>query len=137
MNDQWGKALNVVNCLLTADCDDDAAEVKAYIIGPSSEDLLVRKEGWVQCKFNGDTADVTKEGIEWRKDGKPTVWNEQEGLLEVSGSITIKLKIKFEEWQNGTEFSCFIPHKKVPSGLTKSYKRETGKLNICSLHYVI
>lgn len=120
--------LNVVNCLNTEECED--AGVKLEIAPPSIEDLLVRKEGWVTCKVTGKVSGVLKDDIEWRKDGKDVVWTQTENTVEDGDTMTIKLNVKFEEWQSGTEFSCFVPHSKLASGLTETIKRQNGTLNV-------
>ncbi|XP_076122804.1 uncharacterized protein LOC143102878 [Alosa pseudoharengus] len=106
-------------------CDDEKA-VEVKIMPPSTEDLLVRKEGWVQCKITKQILGVQKDDLEWRKDGKAAVLDKKTDLKEDGSSITMKLKVTFEEWENGTEFSCFVPHDNIPSGIIKSYKRENG-----------
>ncbi|KAL2101418.1 hypothetical protein ACEWY4_003179 [Coilia grayii] len=110
-----------------SDCEyDEADEVHVKIMPPTTEDMLVHKEGWVKCEITGSINLVKKASIEWRRNGKTAVWKEEEDLQKESDRIIIKLKVKFEEWQNGTEFSCFVPHDRVPAGITKSYKRENG-----------
>ncbi|KAJ8363032.1 hypothetical protein SKAU_G00118630 [Synaphobranchus kaupii] len=101
-----------------ADC---TKSIVATVIPPSNEELFLNNKVVLKCKVTGNLDNIDK--VEWQKiDGTPLVsTKETEGTSEMH-----TLLVNFDEWANGTQFTCIVWHFESGDTIRMNYKRENG-----------
>lgn len=98
-----------------------ASSVKVEINQPSNEELFLNHRVELSCNVTGDAADIYS--VKWQADGKELVSN----MEEVGQSQIHKLYVKYNEWTNGTLYTCIVMTSEKPDPIVKTYRRENGK----------
>nr|ULT60355.1 immunoglobulin M heavy chain [Ictalurus punctatus] len=99
----------------------DTKQPQVKITGPSTEDILIKRAGQLECRAEGDTG---FKSIKWLIGNR-----EISSLSNLSSKTTVSLQthIGFEEWINGTEFICEVEHEAFTQQYEKvTFKRENG-----------
>lgn len=100
----------------------DTKQPQVKITGPSTEDILIKRAGQLECRAEGDTG---FKSIKWLIGNR-----EISSLSDLSSKTTVSLQthIGFEEWINGTEFICEVEHEAFTQQYEKvTFKRENGR----------
>ncbi|XP_036418930.1 uncharacterized protein LOC118802491 [Colossoma macropomum] len=106
---------------------------KVEIIPPSTEDMLVRGVGELQCHAQGRPG---FKGIRWMRDGQ-TLASEVQGQVDGS-SFTAILKIDYHDWSKGTEYICEVEHTLFAElKKTYTYSRKNGEEKTCPSVYLL
>uniref|UniRef100_A0A672SZ45 Uncharacterized LOC107583070 n=1 Tax=Sinocyclocheilus grahami TaxID=75366 RepID=A0A672SZ45_SINGR len=101
-----------------ADCSDIAVD----IVAPSLEAMLKNREGVLKCKASADNSGFTKITI--------TANNNDIAEKPVEGNdkyVELDAPIGYEEWSNGTEFTCTVEHNELAEPKSTKFVRENGK----------
>ncbi|KAI5623132.1 Ig heavy chain V region 914, partial [Silurus asotus] len=109
----------------------DKTQVKVEITPPSTKDMLLLRSGKLVCSVN----DITGlKGIKWLI-GEKEIPSLPREILSKTAQITAK--INFDEWRNGTKYTCEVEHSGFPQQFErKDFVRETGT-TICPKVYVL
>ncbi|KAJ8363028.1 hypothetical protein SKAU_G00118590 [Synaphobranchus kaupii] len=102
----------------TADC---TKSIVATVIPPSNEELFLKNRVVLKCNVTGNLDNIDK--VEWQDiDGTPRVsTKETEGTSQMH-----TLLVNFDEWANGTQFTCIVWHFESGDTIRMNYKRENG-----------
>lgn len=99
----------------------DCSNIAVDIVPPSLEAMLKNRTGVLKCKALADYSGFTKITI--------TANNNEIAETEVKGndkSVELDAPIGYEEWSNGTEFTCTVEHNELAEPKTTKFVRENG-----------
>ncbi|KAK7167849.1 hypothetical protein R3I94_002037 [Phoxinus phoxinus] len=102
----------------------DCSSIAPVIVPPSLEDMLKYRQGELKCTASAENPGFTKIKIEANQ------FVIAEALEEhVKNRIKVELKapIGYEEWSNGTVFTCTVEHSGEPQAKVTTFTRENGK----------
>nr|WBU16555.1 immunoglobulin mu3 heavy chain [Ctenopharyngodon idella] len=102
---------------------DDCTNVAAVIVPPSLEDMLKNREGTLTCKASGANPGFTKIEI---KANNFVIAEASEAHFKNKIKVELEAPIGYEEWSNGTVFTCTVEHAKLPQPMETTFKRENG-----------
>ncbi|KAI5097735.1 Ig heavy chain V region 914, partial [Silurus meridionalis] len=112
----------------------DTTTPKVEITPPSTKDMLLLRSGKLVCSVN----DINGfKSIKWLI-GDREIPSLPRQIL--SKSVQLTAKIDFEEWRNGTKYTCEVEHSKFPQQFEREdFTRETGRKSttICPKVYVL
>ncbi|KAF7698412.1 hypothetical protein HF521_004922 [Silurus meridionalis] len=99
----------------------DTTTPKVEITPPSTKDMLLLRSGKLVCSVN----DINGfKSIKWLI-GDREIPSLPRQIL--SKSVQLTAKIDFEEWRNGTKYTCEVEHSKFPQQFEREdFTRETG-----------
>ncbi|KAL6476122.1 hypothetical protein MHYP_G00146210 [Metynnis hypsauchen] len=141
---EWVDTLSTVKCEVKhqdktfakeakyAPLSDEETE-KVDIIPPSTEDMLVRGVGELQCNAKGRPG---FRSIQWLRDG-------QKITSDVHGqpggtSLTAVAKIDYADWSKATVYTCEVEHKLfVELKKSYTYSRKNGGEKTCPSVYLL
>lgn len=96
------------------------------IEGPTMEDILVHRKGYLKCHVKINKPSVEK-----------IFWENQDGNEMAGASLTphkgstatfiVPLEITYEEWSQGIKRYCVVEHSDWFEPLKTLYERNTGK----------
>ncbi|KAM7386696.1 hypothetical protein PAMA_009358 [Pampus argenteus] len=97
------------------------ADVDIKIIGPTMEDLFLKKKGIVKCQVKVNRPSV--ERVMWEdKDGNNMI-EVQDATKGSKDTIELPLDITYEEWSKGLTRFCIVEHSNLIDPLKKAYER--------------
>ncbi|XP_074416170.1 Ig mu chain C region membrane-bound form isoform X2 [Sinocyclocheilus rhinocerous] len=100
----------------------DCSDIAVDIVAPSLEAMLKNREGVLKCKASADNSGFTKITI--------TANNNDIAEKPVEGNdkyVELDAPIGYEEWSNGTEFTCTVEHNELAEPKSTKFVRENGK----------
>lgn len=107
----------------------DSVEAEISIIPPSATDMLINRVGRLGCKTD---VDKNFRNITWLNSRREAIAPEDEKI--VGSTVTLFIRISFEEWSNGTKFTCEVKNLAFAEQYrTKDFKRQTGR-KCCHLY---
>ncbi|KAL0197635.1 hypothetical protein M9458_006175, partial [Cirrhinus mrigala] len=96
--------------------------VDPEIVPPSPEDMLKNRVGVLKCKASADSAGFTKITI---KANKNVIANKSaDEYFQNRKTVELDAPINYEEWSNGTEFTCTVEHRELAEPKEKTFSRE-------------
>ncbi|KYO29709.1 hypothetical protein Y1Q_0005956 [Alligator mississippiensis] len=106
-----------------------ASDIQVYVVPPSPGDLYVKQSPELICMvINLPSNEAPK--VTWTKDSpgvlnaKPLQWVEQSNGTYTA---TRALPIFTPDWEKRQKFTCKVEHPELPSPLTKTISKKTGK----------
>ncbi len=99
----------------------ECSDVAVDIVPPSLEAMLKNRTGVLKCKSSAENSGFTKITI--------TANNNDIAETEVKGNerfVELNAPIGYEEWSNGTEFTCTVEHSELAGPKTTTFVRENG-----------
>ncbi|XP_073688640.1 uncharacterized protein ighd [Garra rufa] len=105
------------------DCIDNT-DIKPNIVPPSTEDMLKNREGALKCKASAGNPGFTKITI---KANNNVIAYQSEEYLKTKNTVELDAPIGYEEWSNGTIFTCTVEHKDLAVPKETTFRRENGK----------
>lgn len=121
-------------CFLFIDITDDCTNVAAVIVPPSLEDMLKNREGTLTCKASGANPGFTKIEI---KANNFVIAEASEAHFKNKIKVELEAPIGYEEWSNGTVFTCTVEHAKLPQPMETTFKRENGMFFLFAKHRAV
>nr|AOE48697.1 immunoglobulin mu heavy chain IgM [Labeo rohita] len=110
---------------LVENTDDCNPEIDPDIVPPSPEDMLKNRVGLLKCKASAENAGFVKITI---KANNNIIANKSgDEYFQNRKSVELDAPIGYEEWSNGTEFTCSIEHRELAEPKEKTFSRENGK----------
>ncbi|KAL0197581.1 hypothetical protein M9458_006121, partial [Cirrhinus mrigala] len=105
------------------DCGGEIAlDVDLEIVPPSSEDMLKNRVGALKCKASAENEGFTKITI---KANKNVIANKSvDEYFQNRKTVELDAPINYEEWSNGTEFTCTVEHRELAEPKEKTFSRE-------------
>ncbi|XP_016344603.1 uncharacterized protein LOC107690708 [Sinocyclocheilus anshuiensis] len=100
----------------------DCSDIAVDIVAPSLEAMLKNREGVLKCKASADNSGFTKITITANNNDiaeKPVEGNDKH--------VELDAPIGYEEWSNGTEFTCTVEHNELAEPKSTKFVRENGK----------
>ncbi|MCJ8739634.1 hypothetical protein PDJAM_G00049410 [Pangasius djambal] len=102
----------------------DLKQPQVRIIPPSDRDMLINRTGQLECRAEGQ---VGFKGIKWFIGGKE-ISSLPENAVSTETSVTLATRISFDEWSDGTKFTCEVEHSAFALQYeTVDYQRGNGK----------
>uniref|UniRef100_A0A672SXC5 Uncharacterized LOC107583070 n=1 Tax=Sinocyclocheilus grahami TaxID=75366 RepID=A0A672SXC5_SINGR len=95
----------------------DCSDIAVDIVAPSLEAMLKNREGVLKCKASADNSGFTKITI--------TANNNDIAEKPVEGNdkyVELDAPIGYEEWSNGTEFTCTVEHNELAEPKSTKFK---------------
>ncbi len=112
-----------LTAFLYPDSCDIAEDIVPEIVPPSVEDMLKNREGLLKCKASAHSSGFQKITI---KANNKVIANISEAQLENKPKVELDAPIGYEEWSNGTEFTCTVEHSQLAVPKTTKFIRENG-----------
>uniref|UniRef100_A0A8C1QFL1 Ig-like domain-containing protein n=1 Tax=Cyprinus carpio TaxID=7962 RepID=A0A8C1QFL1_CYPCA len=100
----------------------DCTNIAVDIVPPSLEDMLKNRQGVLKCKASADNSGFTKIKIEANNNIIA-----EAAITENKKVVELDAPIGYEEWSNGTEFTCTVEHKELAEPKATKFIRENGK----------
>lgn len=119
-------SLNLLHvCFLYIDNGDngECSNVVVNIVPPSLEDMLKNREGTLMCKASGESPGFTKIEI---KANNFVIKEASEEHFKNKINVALEAPIGYEEWSNGTVFTCTVEHSALPQPKETTFTRENG-----------
>ncbi|RXN02960.1 membrane-bound immunoglobulin [Labeo rohita] len=107
------------------DCDESGSDIDQDIVPPSPEDMLKNRVGLLKCKASAENAGFTK--ITIKANNNIIANNSGDKYFQDRKTVELDAPIGYEEWSNGTEFTCTIEHRELAEPKEKTFSRENGK----------
>uniref|UniRef100_A0A671NY94 Ig-like domain-containing protein n=1 Tax=Sinocyclocheilus anshuiensis TaxID=1608454 RepID=A0A671NY94_9TELE len=95
----------------------DCSDIAVDIVAPSLEAMLKNREGVLKCKASADNSGFTKITITANNNDiaeKPVEGNDKH--------VELDAPIGYEEWSNGTEFTCTVEHNELAEPKSTKFK---------------
>ncbi|KAK9977789.1 hypothetical protein ABG768_019586 [Culter alburnus] len=108
---------------VSTDNGEECNNVAVNIVPPSLEDMLKNREGTLMCKASGESAEFTKIEI---KANNFIIKEASEEHFKNKLKVALEAPIGYEEWSNGTVFTCTVEHKKLSQPMETTFTRENG-----------
>nr|ANO53445.1 immunoglobulin mu heavy chain [Squaliobarbus curriculus] len=105
------------------DTNGDCSNVAVVIVQPSLEDMLKNREGTLTCKASAESIGFKKIEI---KANHFVIAEASEEKIKNKINVVLKAPIGYEEWSNGTVFTCTVEHKKLSQPMETTFTRENG-----------
>uniref|UniRef100_A0A668U7M8 Ig-like domain-containing protein n=1 Tax=Oreochromis aureus TaxID=47969 RepID=A0A668U7M8_OREAU len=100
------------------------SNVKVVIIGPTTEDMLVRKKGTITCAV---TVQKDEPQITWEDEKLGDIASNPVTKVKDNGNTYVsKLDITYDEWTRGVTRFCVVHHEDLIEPLREPYKRDFG-----------
>lgn len=99
----------------------DCSEIAVDIVPPSLEAMLKNRTGVLKCKASAENSGFSKITI--------TANDNVIAETEVKGNakyVELDAPIGYEEWSNGTEFTCTVEHNELAEPKMSKFVRENG-----------
>ncbi|RXN15293.1 membrane-bound immunoglobulin [Labeo rohita] len=107
------------------DCDESGSDIDQDIVPPSPEDMLKNRVGLLKCKASAENAGFVK--ITIKANNNIIANNSGDKYFQDRKTVELDAPIGYEEWSNGTEFTCTIEHRELAEPKEKTFSRENGK----------
>ncbi|KAK1799155.1 hypothetical protein P4O66_007404, partial [Electrophorus voltai] len=111
-----------------ADCENP---LDMNIVGPSIKDMLVKRAGELQCTANGPQG---FKNMKWISDGKEIASVQTNPM---STEVTLITPISYDDWSNGTAYTCEVEHDLFATTQSKKYERKNGGDLQCPSVYLL
>lgn len=121
-------------CFLYTDNDDDCTDVAVNIVPPSLEDMLKNRRGTLMCNASGASPGFTKIEI---KANSYVIAVASEEHIKSKINVVLKAPIGYEEWSNGTIFTCTVEHTELPQPKEITFTRENGMFFLFAKHHAV
>ncbi|KAL1278259.1 hypothetical protein QQF64_024932 [Cirrhinus molitorella] len=107
-----------------ADCGEVATDIglEPDIVAPSLEDMLKNRVGTLKCKASAEAPGFTK--ITIKANENVIAKNPSGEDFHNKRNVELDAPIGYEEWSNGTVFTCTIEHKGLAAPKEKTFRRE-------------
>ncbi|KAK9957389.1 hypothetical protein ABG768_011638 [Culter alburnus] len=115
-----GKEVRVAE---NADNGEECNNVAVVIVPPSLEDMLKNREGTLMCKASAEGPGFTKIEI---KANHFIIKEASEEHFKNKINVALEAPIGYEEWSNGTVFTCTVEHSELPQPKETTFTRENG-----------
>ncbi|KAM7372142.1 hypothetical protein PAMP_009335 [Pampus punctatissimus] len=103
------------------------ADVDIKIIGPTMEDLFLKKKGAVKCQVKVNNPSV--ERVMWEDEAGNNMLEVQNPTKGSKETIDLSLDITYDEWSKGLTRFCIVEHSELVNPLKKAYERKIGTFN--------
>lgn len=101
----------------------DCSNIAVVIVPPSLEDMLKNRRGELKCIASGENPGFQKIEI---KANNFVIAEALEKHVKNKIEVELKAPIGYEEWSNGTEFTCTVEHSDLPQPREITFTRENG-----------
>ncbi|KAM7372140.1 hypothetical protein PAMP_009333 [Pampus punctatissimus] len=98
------------------------ADVDIKIIGPTMEDLFLKKKGAVKCQVKVNNPSV--ERVMWEDEAGNNMLEVQNPTKGSKETIDLSLDITYDEWSKGLTRFCIVEHSELVNPLKKAYERK-------------
>lgn len=122
-------------CLLYVDPSQDCSDITLEIVPPSLEDMLKNRAGMLMCKASGNNPGFTK--IEITASGSVIALETSEAKFKNKYEVVLTARIGYEEWSNGTTFTCTAEHSQLAQPKETTFTRENGMFFLFVKHHSI
>ncbi|RXN05504.1 membrane-bound immunoglobulin [Labeo rohita] len=106
------------------DCDESGSDIDQDIVPPSPEDMLKNRVGLLKCKASAENAGFVK--ITIKANNNIIANNSGDKYFQDRKTVELDAPIGYEEWSNGTEFTCTIEHRELAEPKEKTFSRENA-----------
>jgi len=103
--------------------DCSSSNIAVVIVPPSLEDMLKNRKGELKCKASGENPGFTKIEI---KANDLVIDEASEEHFKNKINVELKAPIGYEEWTNGTVFTCTVEHSGLSQPMETTFTRENG-----------
>jgi len=103
--------------------DCSSSNIAVVIVPPSLEDMLKNRKGELKCKASGEIPGFTKIEI---KANDLVIDEASEEHVKNKINVELKAPIGYEEWTNGTVFTCTVEHSGLSQPMETTFTRENG-----------